>query len=68
VPEFVEDFGLIEMFANTTKTVKLPYILDKNGDPTWHICNIDLLNKFAIYSNKTRTLVLFPDFRTMGEF
>ena len=67
-PEFVDDFGVIEMIANTTKLIMLPYILDKNGDETWHTCNIDIIDKFAIYENKTRTLFLFPDARTIGDF
>lgn len=56
------------MEANSTKRFQLPMILDGNGDQTWHICNIDIINKFAVYNNKTRTLEVFPDNRTMGDF
>lgn len=67
-PEFVGELPEFVVQANTTKSFKLPLILDQNGDSTWHTCNIDLLNKFAVYTNKTRTLEVFPDDRTMGEF
>ncbi len=56
------------MEANSTKRFQMPIILDGNGDQTWHICNIDMLKRFAVYSNKTRILEVFPDFRTFGDF
>jgi hypothetical protein len=67
-PEFKGETPEFLLEANSTKRFQLPIILDGNGDQTWHICNIDLLKKFAVYDNKTRILEVFPDNRTFGEF
>jgi hypothetical protein len=68
IPEFSGEIPEFLVEANSTKRFQLPIILDGNGDQTWHICNIDLLKKFAVYNNKTKILEVFPDNRTMGEF